>query len=130
MHHDALILLLGGVAGTTTGAAVYDRATTMTGLANLARRSPTLIAFCPTDDNDYISALEHADFLREEFAKFIERKFWVVLPYELVRDLPQLQLSLAAVKDERCAATRLRSQYNQNDERARQNLRTLDRILQ
>ena len=26
----------------------------MTGLANLARRSPTLIAFCPADDNDYI----------------------------------------------------------------------------
>ena len=27
---------------------------TMMGLANLARRSPTLIAFCPTDDNEYI----------------------------------------------------------------------------
>ena len=52
--YDALILLLGGVAGTTTGAAVYDRATTMTALANLARRSPTLVAFCPADDNDYI----------------------------------------------------------------------------
>ena len=43
--YDALILLLGGVAGTTTGAAVYDRATTMTALANLAHRSPTLVAF-------------------------------------------------------------------------------------
>ena len=52
--YDALILLLGGVASTTTGAAVYDRATTMTGLANLAHRSPTLIAFCPADDNNYI----------------------------------------------------------------------------
>ena len=52
--YDALILLLGGVAGTATGAAVYDRATTMTGLANLARRSPTLVAFCPSDDNTYI----------------------------------------------------------------------------
>ena len=52
--YDALVLLLGGVASTATGApAVYDRATTMTGLANLARRSPTLIAFCPADDNDY-----------------------------------------------------------------------------
>ena len=30
--YDALILLLGGVAGTTTGAAVYDRATTMNAL--------------------------------------------------------------------------------------------------
>ena len=53
------------------------------------------------------SALEHADFLREEFAEFIERKFWVVLPYELVRDLPQLQLSPAAVKDERDRKPRL-----------------------
>ena len=26
----------------------------MTGLVNLARRSPTLIAFCPADDNEYI----------------------------------------------------------------------------
>ena len=51
--YDALILLLGGVAGTTTGAAVYDRATTMTALANLARRSPTLVAFCPSDDNGF-----------------------------------------------------------------------------
>ena len=53
--YDALILLLGGVAGTAAGApAVYDRAQTMTGLVNLARRSPTLIAFCPADDNEYI----------------------------------------------------------------------------
>ena len=49
---DALILLLGGVASTATGApALYD---CTTGLANLAPRSPTLIAFCPADDNDYI----------------------------------------------------------------------------
>ena len=40
--YDALILLVGGVAGTTTGAAVYDRATTMTALANLARRSSAI----------------------------------------------------------------------------------------
>ena len=54
--YDALILLLRGVASTTTGApALYDRSQTMSGLANLARRSPTLIAlFCPADDNDYI----------------------------------------------------------------------------
>ena len=43
--YDALILLLGGVASTAAGApALYDRAQTMSGLANLARRSPTLIA--------------------------------------------------------------------------------------
>ena len=53
--YDSLILLLGGVASTAHGApALYDRAQTMAGLANLARRSPTLIAFCPADDNEYI----------------------------------------------------------------------------
>ena len=53
--YDALILLLDGVAGTAAGApAVYNRAQTMTGLVNLARCSPTLIAFCPADDNEYI----------------------------------------------------------------------------
>ena len=50
--YDTLILLLGGVASTTAGApALYDRAQMMSGLANLARCSPTLIAFCPADDN-------------------------------------------------------------------------------
>ena len=53
--YDALILHLGGVASTAVGApALYDRAQTMLGLANLAHRSPTLIAFCPADDNEYI----------------------------------------------------------------------------
>jgi hypothetical protein len=47
------------------------------------------------------SATEHATFLREEMAEFIESCFWTVLPYRLVRDLPQLQLSPAAVKEER-----------------------------
>ena len=47
------------------------------------------------------SASEQAAFLREEMAEFIESRFWVVLPYRLVRHLPQLQLSPAAVKEER-----------------------------
>ena len=52
--YDALILLLGGLASTTTGApALYDHAQTTSGLANLARCSPTLIAFCP-EDNKYM----------------------------------------------------------------------------
>jgi hypothetical protein len=38
------------------------------------------------------SATKHADFLREEMAEFIENRFWTVLPYRLVRELPQLQL--------------------------------------
>ena len=40
------------------------------------------------------SALEHADFLREEFAEFIERKFWVVLPYDVTYILDTLQYDL------------------------------------
>ena len=34
-------------------------------------------------------------------AEFIENKFWMVLPYELVSDTPQLMLSPAAIKEER-----------------------------
>ena len=53
--YEALIQLLGGVASTVAGApALYNRGQTMTGLANLACCSPTLIAFCPSDDNEYI----------------------------------------------------------------------------
>ena len=64
------------------------------------------------------SACEHASFLREEFAEFIERSFWAVLPYRLVRTLPNLQLSPAAVKDERDRKPRLlcdHSWYPVND---------------
>ena len=53
------------------------------------------------------SATEHASFLREEMAEFITSKFWMVLPYQVVRDLPELQLSPAAVKDERDRKPRL-----------------------
>jgi len=40
-------------------------------------------------------------------AKFVEQKFWVVLPYEQLRTLPELQLSSAAVKEERKRKPRL-----------------------
>ena len=43
------------------------------------------------------SANLHSNFLREEMATFMEDKFWVVLPYELVRELAELMLP-AAVK--------------------------------
>lgn len=64
------------------------------------------------------SATEHADFLREEMSEFIENKFWTVLPYDRVRHLPGLQLSPAAVKDERDRKPRLlcdHSWYPVND---------------
>ena len=47
------------------------------------------------------SATEHSDFLRKEMSEFIENKFWTVLPYDSVKHLTELQLSPAAVKDER-----------------------------
>jgi hypothetical protein len=65
------------------------------------------------------SATEHADFLRKEMAEFIENRFWTVLPYRLVRDLPQLQLlSPAVVKEERECKPRIlcdHSWYPVND---------------
>ena len=55
--YGALISLIGGVASTAHGApALFDgpKPNPLTGLANLAARSPTLVAFCPVDDNEYI----------------------------------------------------------------------------
>ena len=49
----------------------------------------------------HLSAQENSDFLREEFAEFIESGYWVVLPCRLVRQLENLKLSPAAVKAER-----------------------------
>ena len=40
-------------------------------------------------------------------SEFIENKFWTVLPYDRVRHIPALQLSPAAVKDERDRKPRL-----------------------
>jgi len=53
------------------------------------------------------SATEHSEFLREEMSEFIENKFWTVLPYDKVKHIPALQLSPAAVKDERDRKPRL-----------------------
>ena len=53
------------------------------------------------------SATEHADFLREEMSEFIENKFWTVLPYDSVKHITKLQLSPAAIKDERDRKPRL-----------------------
>ena len=53
------------------------------------------------------SATEHASFLRDEMAEFIESKFWAVLPYRVIRDQEQLMFSPAAVKDERDRKPRL-----------------------
>ena len=49
----------------------------------------------------HYSASEHADFIREEMAEFIENKFWMVLPYELVKHFVEIMFSPAAIKEER-----------------------------
>jgi hypothetical protein len=63
------------------------------------------------------SATEHAPFLQEELA---DNRFWTVLPcHRLVCDLPQLQPSPAAMKEERERKPRLlcdRSWNPVNDE--------------
>ena len=53
------------------------------------------------------SAQNHAAFLREEMADYVESGFWLVLPYELIKDLPGLRLSPSGVKDERDRRPRL-----------------------
>ncbi len=53
------------------------------------------------------SARDHKEFIRDEMADFIEKGFWVVLPYHLVKDLPRLRLSPLGVKEERDRRPRL-----------------------
>ena len=53
------------------------------------------------------SANEHSDFVRDELANFIENKFWMVLPYEMVKHFIELLLSPAAIKEERDRKPRL-----------------------
>lgn len=53
------------------------------------------------------SANEHSEFLRDEMAEFIDAKSWLVLPYEIVKDLEQIMFSPAAVKEERDRKPRL-----------------------
>ena len=62
----------------------------------------------------HTSAKEHAAFLRDEMSDFIENKFWMVLPYDMVRGLPSLQLSPASVKDERDRRPRLICDHSWN----------------
>lgn len=39
------------------------------------------------------SAIDHAEFVRDEMATFVEKGFWTVLPFALVKDLLGLRLS-------------------------------------
>ena len=39
------------------------------------------------------SATEYAEFVRDEMADFVKKGYWVVLPFDKVKDLPNLRLS-------------------------------------
>lgn len=47
------------------------------------------------------SAKLHRDFIAEEMCGFVDDGFWVVLPYHLVKDLPNLRLAPTQIKVER-----------------------------
>ena len=52
------------------------------------------------------SANVHAPFVRDEMAEFIDNKFWMVLPYDLIKEL-LIMFTPLAVKDERDRRPRL-----------------------
>jgi len=43
----------------------------------------------------------HKEFILEEMADFIEKGFWVVLPYSIAKDLPNSAYSPLETKEER-----------------------------
>ena len=47
------------------------------------------------------SANEHTEFLKEEYLDFCQKGFWMLLPYEAVKALPGLRLSLLGVVPQR-----------------------------
>ena len=53
------------------------------------------------------SATEHKAFIQDEMCDNIKKGFWVVLPYELIRHLPNLHLSPLGIKEERTRRPRL-----------------------
>jgi hypothetical protein len=53
------------------------------------------------------SAIDHAAFVRDEMAEFVEKGFWTVLPYRSVQHLPNLRLSPLGVVPQRDRRPRL-----------------------
>ena len=45
--------------------------------------------------------MDHQEFLAEEFLDFVQKGFWMLLPFDLVKDLEGLQLSPAGVVPQR-----------------------------
>jgi hypothetical protein len=87
----------------------------------------------------HASATDHADFVRDEMADFIEKGFWTVLPFDLVKQFPNLRLSPLGVVPQRERRPRLivdLSFYGVNADTVRQAPpeamqfgRTLERLL-
>jgi hypothetical protein len=47
------------------------------------------------------SADEYSEFLQEEFLEFVQKGFWMLLPYDDVKHLPGLRLSPIGVAPQR-----------------------------
>jgi hypothetical protein len=85
------------------------------------------------------SCKDHLEFIRTEMLDFVEKGYWMVLPYSLVRDHPQLRLSPLGVVPQRERRPRLIVDYTfngVNDDtvkmmppEAMQFGRTLERVL-
>jgi hypothetical protein len=86
------------------------------------------------------SALEHIEFLAEEFVEFASKGFWMLLPYDLVKDFVDLRVSPIGVVPQRDRRPRIivdYSFYNLNEETLKLSLpesmqfgRALDRLHQ
>ena len=61
------------------------------------------------------SAAQHCSFVRKEFADFLRKKFWTILPYRLVRNLQDLRLSPLGVVPQRERRPRLIVDLTFND---------------
>jgi len=59
------------------------------------------------DRGAHTSARNNKVFVRDELADYVETGFWTVLPYRLIKDLPNLRLSPLGVKEERERRDRL-----------------------
>ena len=86
------------------------------------------------------SALEYSEFLATEFLDFCRKGYWMILPYELIKDRPELRLSPIGVVPQRERRPRVivdYSYYGVNDEALKlapqesmQFGRTMNRMLQ
>ena len=53
------------------------------------------------NDGPHQSTMDHQEFLAEEFLNFVQKGFWMLLPFDLVEDLKGLQLSPTRVVPQR-----------------------------